>query len=62
MIASSLMKLLLPVTNVISACTLVMSDEEISRWKGLICEIFPSLFTLALTSILNYRENSQNFK
>lgn len=56
------MKSLLPVTNVISACTFAMSDEETSRWRGVICKIFPSLFTLALTSILNYTENSQNFK
>lgn len=57
------MKFLLPVTNVISAYTFSVSDEETSRWRGLICEIFsPSLFTLALTFILNYRENSQNFK
>lgn len=57
MIVLLLMKFFLFVINVILVCILVMSDEEIFRWKGLICEIFFSLFILVLIFILNYREN-----
>jgi hypothetical protein len=60
--ASTLMKALLLIPSIILACTFAMNDEETSRWRGLICKIFPSLFTLALASLLNYKENSQNFK